>query len=251
MWQEARKQEKLIRGMMVDYKRRAERRKGFYDKIKKDPAQFLQVWGCKAKIHIDPNVASAADNPSIMTKWRGDEEVLIDRFDVRSHLDFLPEHDDQKEKKNLKESEKNEERMLNFERYRTLVQNEALGISESQCLKQIEVDEKYGDKSEKKIKDNKAKIGYTYSDSSYTEPKLKTSRFSHAKLSSDEDSDNDLDLVLDVNRLTSEDKVILNKKSTDFGMEFGDYIRMMIVDNEEKEALKRNKELEIEKSQYS
>ena len=33
MWQEARKQEKLIRGMMVDYKRRAERRKGFYDKI--------------------------------------------------------------------------------------------------------------------------------------------------------------------------------------------------------------------------
>lgn len=81
MWQEARKQEKLIRGMMVDYKRRAERRKGFYDKIvklvdkikmtliifqKKDPAQFLQVWGCKAKIHIDPNVASAADNPSIM-----------------------------------------------------------------------------------------------------------------------------------------------------------------------------------------
>ena len=33
MWYEARKQEKLIRGMMVDYKRRAERRKGFYDKI--------------------------------------------------------------------------------------------------------------------------------------------------------------------------------------------------------------------------
>ena len=33
MWQEARKQEKFIRGVMVDYKRRAERRKGFYDKI--------------------------------------------------------------------------------------------------------------------------------------------------------------------------------------------------------------------------
>lgn len=33
MWQEARKQEKFIRGVMIDYKRRAERRKGFYDKI--------------------------------------------------------------------------------------------------------------------------------------------------------------------------------------------------------------------------
>ena len=33
MWQEARKQEKVIRGIMVDYRRRAERRKGFYDKI--------------------------------------------------------------------------------------------------------------------------------------------------------------------------------------------------------------------------
>ena len=33
MWQEAKKQEKAIRGIMIDYKRRAERRKGFYDKI--------------------------------------------------------------------------------------------------------------------------------------------------------------------------------------------------------------------------
>ncbi len=26
------------------------------------------------------------------TKWRGDEAVLIDRFDVRSHLDYLEEY---------------------------------------------------------------------------------------------------------------------------------------------------------------
>lgn len=32
MWQEAKKQEKILRGIMVDYKRRAERRKGYYDK---------------------------------------------------------------------------------------------------------------------------------------------------------------------------------------------------------------------------
>ena len=33
MWQEARKQEKVLKGIMVDYKRRAERRKGYYEKI--------------------------------------------------------------------------------------------------------------------------------------------------------------------------------------------------------------------------
>jgi splicing factor, arginine/serine-rich 16 len=32
MWHEARKQEKKIRGMIVDYKRRAERRREFYEK---------------------------------------------------------------------------------------------------------------------------------------------------------------------------------------------------------------------------
>lgn len=33
MWHEARKQEKKIRGMLVDYKRRAERRRDYYEKI--------------------------------------------------------------------------------------------------------------------------------------------------------------------------------------------------------------------------
>lgn len=33
MWHEARRQEKMIRGMIVDYRRRAERRKDFYEKI--------------------------------------------------------------------------------------------------------------------------------------------------------------------------------------------------------------------------
>lgn len=33
MWHEARKQEKKIRGMLVDYRRRAERRQDFYERI--------------------------------------------------------------------------------------------------------------------------------------------------------------------------------------------------------------------------
>lgn len=33
MWHEARKQERKIRGMLVDYRKRAERRRDFYEKI--------------------------------------------------------------------------------------------------------------------------------------------------------------------------------------------------------------------------
>lgn len=33
MWHEARKQEKKIRGLLVDYQRRAQRRKDYYEKI--------------------------------------------------------------------------------------------------------------------------------------------------------------------------------------------------------------------------
>lgn len=33
MWHEARKQERKIRGMLVDYRKRAERRQDFYERI--------------------------------------------------------------------------------------------------------------------------------------------------------------------------------------------------------------------------
>lgn len=39
MWHEARKQEKKIRGMIVDYRKRADRRKEFYERI----VSFLAV----------------------------------------------------------------------------------------------------------------------------------------------------------------------------------------------------------------
>ncbi|MEQ2257494.1 hypothetical protein ILYODFUR_035383, partial [Ilyodon furcidens] len=46
------------------YKRRGERRREYYEKIKKDPAQFLQVHGRSYKIHLDPAVALAAESPA-------------------------------------------------------------------------------------------------------------------------------------------------------------------------------------------
>ena len=43
MWHEARKQEKVVRKVIVDYRKRAERRHQYYDKIKQDPTKFMQV----------------------------------------------------------------------------------------------------------------------------------------------------------------------------------------------------------------
>jgi len=62
MWNDARKQEKKLRGMIVDYRKRAERRREFYEKFKADPTQFIQVHGRPCKIYMDPTITTAADN---------------------------------------------------------------------------------------------------------------------------------------------------------------------------------------------
>lgn len=59
-----------------------------------------------------------------MMPWQGQPDILIDRFDVRAHLDVIQEVPAFK-----KEDEEMtyEERTMNYERYRILVQNEFLG----------------------------------------------------------------------------------------------------------------------------
>ncbi|CAG2189727.1 CLK4-associating serine/arginine rich protein [Mytilus edulis] len=126
MWQEARKQEKKIRGLMVDYKKRAERRREFYEKIKLDPAQFVRAYGRPCKINLDPAVAYAAESPQSMMPWQGQEDNMIDRFDVRAHLDYMPQTKIVAPPTLSKREE--EERSINYERYRIIVENECAGL---------------------------------------------------------------------------------------------------------------------------
>ncbi|KAK5904763.1 hypothetical protein CesoFtcFv8_006295 [Champsocephalus esox] len=181
MWQEARKHERKLRGMMVDYKRRGERRREYYEKIKKDPAQFLQVHGRAYKIHLDPAVATAAESPINMMPWQGDANNMIDRFDVRAHLDYIPTYTPPLLSTSNPEQDM-EERKCNYERYRGLVQNDFANISEEQCLYQIYLDELYGglqkpnEDEKKKLSEKKATIGYTYEDSTVMEPDLQSDK---------------------------------------------------------------------------
>ncbi|XP_067875061.1 CLK4-associating serine/arginine rich protein [Heterodontus francisci] len=261
MWHEARKHERKLRGMMVDYKKRAERRREYYEKIKKDPAQFLQVHGRACKIHLDSAVALAAESPLNMMPWQGDTNNMIDRFDVRAHLDYIleytppflsalsPDHD-------------NDERKCNYERYRGLVQNDFAGIAEEQCLYQIYIDELYGgmqkpnEDEKKKLAEKKASIGYTYDDSSVTTDDKIEERDEDEEEDSDEKSDSDeeipdIDVEVDVDELNSEQTLELNKLATTYGMSEGDFVRMLRKDKEEVEAIKHAKALEEEKAMYS
>ncbi|XP_069765351.1 CLK4-associating serine/arginine rich protein [Narcine bancroftii] len=261
MWHEARKHERKLRGMMVDYKKRAERRREYYEKIKKDPAQFLQVHGRSCKIHLDSAVALAAESPLNMMPWQGDTNNMIDRFDVRAHLDYIPEYAPPFLSA-LSPEYDNDERKCNYERYRGLVQNDFAGIAEEQCLYQIYIDELYGgmqkpnEDEKKKLAEKKASIGYTYDDCSVTTEEKAEERDEEDEDDSDEKSDSDeeipdIDVEVDVDELNTEQTLELNKLATTYGMSEGDFVRMLRKDKEEVEAIKHAKALEEEKAMYS
>lgn len=61
-------------------------------------------------------------------RWQGDPSNLIDRFDVRAHLDYIP---DVKNPEIPPEDLSTEERHCNYERYRILAQNAFLGMGKT------------------------------------------------------------------------------------------------------------------------
>lgn len=64
--------------------------------------------------------------------WRGSQDVIIDRFDVRAHLDFIQEYKSEEETKLTYE-----DRNINYERYRILVQNDFLGGTKCHILRPL------------------------------------------------------------------------------------------------------------------
>ncbi|MXQ97113.1 hypothetical protein E5288_WYG016567 [Bos mutus] len=249
--------------MMVDYKKRAERRREYYEKIKKDPAQFLQVHGRACKVHLDSAVALAAESPVNMMPWQGDTNNMIDRFDVRAHLDHIPDYTPPL-LTTISPEQESDERKCNYERYRGLVQNDFAGISEEQCLYQIYIDELYGglqrpsEDEKKKLAEKKASIGYTYEDSTVAEVEKVTEKPEEEESPAEEESNSDedevipdIDVEVDVDELNQEQVADLNKQATTYGMADGDFVRMLRKDKEEAEAIKHAKALEEEKAMYS
>ncbi|XP_058454908.1 CLK4-associating serine/arginine rich protein [Malaya genurostris] len=272
MWHEARKQEKKIRGMLVDYRKRAERRQDFYERIKADPTQFLQVHGRKCKIHLDPSVAAAAENPAIMMPWQGQKDNLIDRFDVRAHLDYIPTVTNKPDQPAEDDVLDVEERAMNYERYRVLAQNEFLAISEEKFLHQLFLEEQFGVsaqvEAEQKASSSKKKagagvaIGYTYEETEPTgvvpftqtitaiEQSTATNKYDEC-MKSDSDSDLDMDVSIDINKVGNAQAHEMNACGRHYGMKSNDFYSYLTKDADEAEALRMAREEEQEKIMFS
>ncbi|XP_071555755.1 uncharacterized protein [Temnothorax nylanderi] len=256
MWHEARKQEKKIRGMLVDYRRRAERRRDYYEKIKSDPTQFLQLHGRPCKIHLDPAIAAAGDSPANMMPWQGNEDNLIDRFDVRAHLDWIPEPLDTID---VDIALTSEDRHINYERYRIIVQNEFLGVTEEKFLHQIHLEEQFGSSTkldaakDKKKSANSAAIGYNYeTEEPIPEPaKTTVDPVISEEKGDDEDSDIDLDICVDVSQIEPSQAHEMNLVAQKYGLLGADYFSFLTQDFEEAETLRQARKQEEEKAMYS
>lgn len=266
MWHEARRHEKVVRSVMNDLKKRADRKREFFDSVRKDPASYLQIHGHRMKIHIDPAISQAAEQS--LVPWLGDGDNLIDRFDVRAHLDHIPSTQDvpigcEQEP----ELTKNQTCQLNYYRYRKLVQNDFLGINEHKCLQQIDQIENsdlhnssrlHQQQQQSKAEQNKKKlpgkaIGYVYEDSEIKRKESDTS--------SDEDGDDDMeeqegetlkhhDDSLSYEQLSPDMIIKLNNISLGYGMSNSAYTKFLQADHIEMERVKVVKEMESEKSRF-
>lgn len=265
MWHEARRQEKAVRHKMVDNARRHERRKQFYESVRRDPEEFMQVHGQKMLIHVDPSIAEAAESPNTLRKWQGDPTILIDRFDVRVHLEQISEVTNKKTKNNVLKDDI-EELQCEYERYRILVFNEFCKANESSFLRQIAAKEfwpnqqtsasfpsTYKKEHEKKrnLANKRAAIAFTYGDSSDT---IKSTRMQQQQnineaSSTDEEEDcleepEEIDPVIDPDALTAEQAAALNKIGTHYNVMSGVFLQLLNFDRKEQTSTAQIKEID-------
>lgn len=261
MWQEARKQEKKLRCIMIDYKKRAERRQAYYARMRMDPHQLMRVYGQKCKFHIFGGDSSKSNNADgQLMPWQGDPEVMIDRFDVRAHLDYIPETKDSSNdggESQMTAEEEKFHRKCAYESYRTLVQIDATGASEEQYLKQLDLEETVSrsEMEKKRLIENdkntskaKAKFHYKYEDSTGN---VGESDNSDNDSDSDDDSDGDLsDIDINVNVLDlAEDQTNhLDALATQYGVGYGQYCKQLLLEKKEFEYVKKLEEEEEERA---
>jgi hypothetical protein len=140
MWHEARRRERATQKLFSDHKKRAEKRR---EENRVDPSSLLQVNGVKSKVSIDANTHKLAANSMVL--WQGDNKTTIDRFDVRATLSSIPTEDKPHKQQNDQEKRRrptildaneNEymKKLLNFERYRLVIQNELNKVPEATRL---------------------------------------------------------------------------------------------------------------------
>lgn len=191
--------------------------------------------------------------------WQGQADNLIDRFDVRAHLDYIPPVAKSTEDEELS----SEERQCNYERYRILSQNDFLRIPEEKYLHQLHLEEQFGinaqqmemdkEKEKAKKKIGGVAIGYNYDDDgstndlSYTVPPPQSSNTTGSNSPEDSDSDMDMDVSIDISKIDTSQAHEMNAFGRHYGMVSNDFYSFLTKDAEEAESLRMAREEEQEK----
>ncbi|KAG0038990.1 hypothetical protein BGZ82_010105 [Podila clonocystis] len=134
------KEEKRVKDLFGDAKKRAQRRRAYYDSKLGDPMQLLRVSGMATKLVTNPESYSFNEDPKNLMPWASDPAIKIDRFDGRALLDYLPTETPAMVDSGLR-MERDEDGIgdeLRFERWFDLVEKSRLHISEEQCLTEME-----------------------------------------------------------------------------------------------------------------
>lgn len=192
--------------------------------------------------------------------WQGHADNLIDRFDVRAHLDYIPPVPKTEESEEINQ----DERHCNYESYRILVQNDFLGINEDKYLHQLHLEEQFGvnaqqienDKMKKRANvapNPGAAIGYTYENDSNNG--VAGNNFNSSKIiasasgdvDDDSESDIDVDVAIDINEIDTQQAHELNGCGRHYGMMSNDFYSFLTKDADEAENLRMAREEENEK----
>mmetsp|Transcript_6501 Transcript_6501/g.9026 ORF Transcript_6501/g.9026 Transcript_6501/m.9026 type:complete len:528 (+) Transcript_6501:36-1619(+) len=129
MWKEARKQEKAIRGIMINHKRKAEKRAAIMA-YQNDPTRVLKITGLRMKPVADADQHHRIEEGLTLMPWQGKTEKLIDRFDCRASMDYIPEYHGIQTKVEDGETEQ----ILDYERYRDLIIAKYNDVKEEECV---------------------------------------------------------------------------------------------------------------------
>ncbi|XP_068637833.1 uncharacterized protein [Aristolochia californica] len=139
MWHEARRSERKVHDLMDAARRRAQRRAVYLAKRRGDPQQSLQVIGSRCRMYRDDGLYQATQDQQGLIPWNGKQDILIDRFDGRSLLDFIRDSNSRQIRSQEKSEEEEElEEFVSFERYRDLIKHRHRGFSDEEGLKHVD-----------------------------------------------------------------------------------------------------------------
>ncbi|KAF6258918.1 alternative splicing regulator-domain-containing protein [Scenedesmus sp. NREL 46B-D3] len=140
-YHEARAQVKKLKTMQEENKKRAERRAEIIAPVAADPLQNLFISGTSCKVLRGAESHAMNEAGENLVPWNGQQDNMIDRFDVRALLDFYKEPDPRVLAARQKSNEALKlEQTLRFESYRDLVRLAARGLSEAQGLATVDAE---------------------------------------------------------------------------------------------------------------